>query len=284
MRVILSVVLLLTSLICTPAQAQEPAGPTWAGVRSSPYGPGGGFPQPGTWSGYMNKMKGYFPGATGIGLWNVGALNGRGMKVEFPKPDNQSYPNITFQSSDKHEKYLKHFDDTGMKVWLSLEPGFASVDQLVDLALNRYKRHPSVQGIQVDVEWYQGVCEDCGQPVPDDVAQRWEQKIKGHDQRLSLMLKHYDPKWMPPTYRGDIRFTNDSQFFETLEGFVAEFKIWADTFYPSPVLYQYGYQSDKKWWGKLAKPYAKTIGDAMAQVTRQTTWGTVWVDFSLKDL
>lgn len=281
MRVLLAMLLLV---VMAPMANADPVGPTWAGVRSSPYGPSGGFPNQQTWGGYMNKMTGYFPGATGIGLWNVGGLSGRGMKVEFPKPSSGSYPNITFQSSDKHEKYLKYFDDNNMKVWLSLEPGYASVDQLIDLSLNRYKHHRSVLGIQVDVEWYNGTCEDCGQKVPDDVAQRWEQKVKAHNPAFTLALKHYDPAWMPPTYRGDIVFTNDSQFFESLEGWVAEFQVWADEFYPNPVIYQYGYQSDKKWWGKLAKPYAKTIGDAMRPVTRQAKWGVVWVDFSLKDL
>ena len=134
MRVLLAMLLLLFTV--TPAQA-EPVGPAWAGVRSSPYGPGGGFPSQQTWGGYINKMTGYFPGAGGIGLSIVGALNGRGMKLEFPKPSG-TYPNITFQSSDKHEEVpevLRRQQHQGVAE--PRDPASRGVDQLIDLSLNR---------------------------------------------------------------------------------------------------------------------------------------------------
>jgi len=57
---------------------------------------------------------------------------------------------------------------------------------------------------------------------------------------------------------------------------------WADYFYPNTVVFQFGYPSDKKWWGQLNNPY-KTLGDSIANRVKQQC-GLYWVDFTLRDV
>jgi len=256
----------------------------WAGARSSSYGISP-FPNPCGWTKAMTTHAGYFPGSTGAGVWIVGNLSGNGVGLQFPHPgDGRNYGSrIKFSGSDKHERFLDYFDDHGIKVWLQVESGFADMPTLVDLVLKRYKHHPSVLGFGVDVEWFNPRGPDLNDPVTDSLAQTWENRVKSHGANYTLFLKHFDQSSMPPNYRGQIVFVDDSQYFDTTEGFLAEMKAWADRYYPNTVLYQIGYAPDKKWWSKEAKPIPKTMGTKLASVTRQD-FGVAWVDFTLKDV
>lgn len=255
-----------------------------AGARSSSYGISP-FPNPCGWTKAMSTYAGYHPGSAPTGVWIVGNLSGSGTSLQFPHPgDGRNYGSrIKFAGSDKHERYLDYFDEQGVKVWLQVESGFADMPTLVDLVLNRYKHHPSVLGFGVDVEWFNPRGADLNDPVTDTLAQRWDTKVKSHGARFSLFLKHFDQSSMPPTYRGGIVFVDDSQYFDTIEGFLAEMKAWADRYYPNTVLYQIGYSPDKKWWNKEAKPIPKTMATKLQGVTRQD-FGVAWVDFTLRDV
>jgi len=256
----------------------------YAGARSSSYGISP-FPSPCGWGKAMSTYAGYHPGSAPAGVWIVGNLSGSGVSLQFPHPgDGRNYGSrIKFASSDKHERFLDYFDEQGIKVWLQVEPGFADMPTLIDLVINRYKHHPSVLGFGVDVEWFNPRGADLNDPVTDALAQRWETRLKTHGTKYTLFLKHFDQSSMPPTYRGEIVFVDDSQYFDTTEGFLAEMKAWADRYYPNTVLYQIGYAPDKKWWNKEAKPIPKTMATKLATVTRQD-FGVAWVDFTLRDV
>jgi hypothetical protein len=256
----------------------------WAGARSSSYGISP-FPDPCGWTKAMTTASGYFPGSTPAGIWIVGNLSGSGVSLQFPRPnDGRDYGSrIKFASSDKHERYLDYFDARGIKVWLQVESGFADMPTLIDLVLKRYKHHPSVVGFGVDVEWFNPRGADLNDPVTDELAQRWEARVKSNGAQYTLFLKHFDQSSMPPTYRGQIVFVDDSQFFPNTGAFVAEMKAWADRYYPNTVLYQIGYDGDKSWWSKEAKPIPKTLATKLAAVTRQD-FGVAWVDFTLRSV
>jgi hypothetical protein len=255
----------------------------WAGARSSSYGISP-FPDPCGWGKALKNLSGQFPGSTPAGVWIVGNISGRGVGLQFPRPaGGGNYPNISFAGSDKHEKYLDYFDAQGIKVWLQVEPAFANMHTVIDLVMNRYKHHPSVVGFGVDVEWYNPRGPDLNDPVTDALAQSWETRVKSHGANYTLFLKHFDQSSMPPTYRGQIVFVDDSQYFDNITGFIAEMKAWADRYYPNTVLYQIGYASDKHWWDKEAKPIPKTMGTKLASVTRQD-FGVAWVDFTLRSV
>ncbi len=121
-----------------------------------------------------------------------------------------------------------------------------------------------------------------GMKVDDGTARRWEARVKDHDPDYRLFLKHWDPRWMPPSHRGDIVFVDDSQELAGLEAMVDEFAVWAETFAPNDVIYQVGYQSDRPWWGTLDDPITE-VGTAICARVSQPC-GIAWVDFTLREV
>jgi len=263
--------------------AATPAGPRWAGLRSSVYGirP---FPSPDQWGVAFNTMTGNFDAATPVAVWIVGPLRGKieGCLLEFPG-QNSANPKIAFAEVDRHEEYLRHFDSQGVKVFLQVEPGFAEVDQLIDLVLTRYKHHPCVAGFGIDVEWYKNVTNGKdGVPVTDSEVQAWDTRVKSHNPAYRLFVKHFNKSFLCPTYRGDVIFVDDSQQFNSYEDFLKEMAEFSEFFYPNTVLYQTGYRADKTWWSRFDNP-VQELGRELAKRTRQEC-GIVWVDFTARDV
>lgn len=266
------------------ASADDGGKVIWAGVRSSQYGikP---FPAAEGWLKAMRTMEGYFPGSSPAAIWIVGqmAKDRTDMRLFFPS-DGKQVPHVEFEPTDIHEAYLDAFDKAGIKVFLQVESADADMETVIDLVLGRYKHHACVIGFGVDVEWFR-VAEKpgTGTAVDDATAKTWETRVKSHNPGYRLFLKHWDIKWMPPTYRGDIVFVDDSQIFKTMDEMVNEFTTgWAPAFYPNPVVFQIGYRADKPWWSKLAAP-PKDLGAAIARGVKQDI-GIIWVDFSLRDV
>jgi hypothetical protein len=261
----------------------------WAGVRSSPYGISP-FPSPQGWTNAMSTMASYFPGSTPTGVWLVGEIffNGTnsGQGLNFPNPGGTWDSRIQFSSTDSYESYLSYFDTHGIKVFLQFEPGYAPLDQLFQVTYNQYGDHPSVIGFGVDVEWYRSSCDGCANAtVNDSTAQSWENAVESLNPNYRLFLKHYDSSNLPPTYRGDIIFIDDSEENGSYNNFLNEMINFADFFYPADVMYQIGYPSDKPWWSQLASPIPQTIGRELSRQTQAgQDCGIVWVDFSLRDV
>jgi hypothetical protein len=154
---------------------------------------------------------------------------------------------------------------------------------LIDLVLGRYGKHPCVIGFGVDVEWHREADRpEWGIPVDDEMGRQWEAWVKAHNPAYRLFIKHWDQRWLCPTYRGEIIFVDDSQILPNMEAMVAEFDAWGEFFKPNTVLFQIGYPSDKPWWSQLPQP-PKTLGQAIAAKIEQDC-GIIWVDFTLKDV
>jgi len=267
----------------TKSMPSNPSKVAYAGVRSSHYGikP---FPDSEGWKNAMLKMSSYFKGSTPCAIWIVGELEDRhGCRLFFPS-DGKSYDHIVFTQEDVHDTFLTYFDQTGIKVFLQVEPGNADVETLIDLVLGRYKHHASVIGFGIDVEWHrESEKRGWGIPVKDNEAKAWELRVKQHNPDYKLFLKHWDRNWMPSHYRGDIIFISDSQELAGLDAMVDEFSnYWADYFKPNPVYFQIGYRSDRSWWKDLVTP-PKNIGDAINDKVEQET-GIFWVDFTLREV
>lgn len=284
---------LFLTMVCaeSPAERAVPPGApavsakvVYAGVRSSKYG-AKPFPGPAGWGNAIGAMASDFPGSTPCAVWIVGTMarTPRFAHLEFPS-DGRAHPGIEFEPEDRHEPYLSYFDKAGIKVFLQVEPANADVATLIDLVLGRYKHHSCVIGFGVDVEWNKtSDYPETGMAVDDATARAWEEKVKSHDPSYRLFLKHWDEKWMPPDYRGDIVFVDDSQIFPDMAAMVKEYsERWAPAFAPNLVLFQVGYNSDKPWWSKLPDP-PKTIGEAILGSVRRDI-GIIWVDFSLRDV
>lgn len=253
-----------------------------AGVRSSIYGikP---FSEPAEWEKVILAMSGYYKGSTPVAVWIVGTIaNHTDCHLEFPG-DATGLTNIQFSDVDRHEAYLSHFDRAGIKVFLQVEPANADMKTLIDLVLGRYGKHPCVIGFGVDVEWHREADRpEWGVPVDDEMGHQWEAWVKAHNPAYRLFVKHWDQRWLCPTYRGDIIFVDDSQILPNMEAMVAEFDAWGKFFKPNRVFFQIGYPADKPWWSQLAQP-AKMLGQAIAAKIEQDC-GIIWVDFTLKDV
>lgn len=279
----------------------------YAGARSSAYGLGNRWFTREEWGSVAEQMQAWYPSAKPTMIWIVGSLSGMGCNLEFipdESVDTEALEKqyIYFSESQRrnhlsHEEYLNYFDQNGIQVYLQVEPGFADVETLIDLILKQYGHHPCVAGIGVDVEWYHGITEDSGLPISDVLAEKWDRHIKEINPEYRLFLKHYNIRYLPPTYRSDILFVNDSQGFgspvgdvlgvydENLDdvlGFIPEFKRFADAFPENEVLYQIGYASDATWYYTMGDPVVLSLGQRLAEVTKQNC-GIIWVDFTLKD-
>ena len=285
----------------------------YSGSRSSSYGVGTPWLSADQWGEVASDMQGYFPDSQSTMVWIIGSLKDDGVHLEFDRPDwlteewlaekpYRSLDNIAFGEPDveghaSHEDYFDYFDEKGIRVYLQVEPGFSDVKTLMDILMEEYGSHPCIAGFGVDVEWYWGVEEDSGLPVTDALAEDWDTHLKEWNPDYRLFLKHYNADYLPPTYRSDILFVDDSQSFGSMNGdalgqydenlddvlgFIPEFREFAKTFAGNEVLYQIGYGPDRMWYYTLDEPVIQSLGERLAEVTDQNC-GIIWVDFSLKD-
>ncbi len=253
----------------------------YVGFRASRYGivP---FPDTEYWSTTGLLMSEKMNGAPVGAVWIVGVFIGNGTcQLNFPSPGG-NYRNIDFLTEDQNEAYLTWFDQNNISVWLQVEPGDASVVQLANLVLNRYKHHPCVTGFGVDVEWFRWDQDPEGIRVGDTAAQRWRDVVASHNPGYQLFLKHWLMSKMPPTYRKDLFFIDDSQGFSSLEAMTQEFQAWGEYFAPNPVGFQVGYEIDRPWWNRLPDPF-RDIGQAILDKVSNTR-GLFWADFTLREV
>ena len=245
------------------------------------------FPSAEYWTSVGEQMSDKFDNSTPVGIWIVGLYQDNGYcSLSFPNTSGETYENIYFSSYDKDEAFLSHFDTVGMKVFLQVESGAAEIGDLMDLVLGHYGGHPCVIGFGVDVEWYHTNTYPEGEPVSDSLAEAWEIEMKTYNTDYQFFLKHYTTNRMPPNYRGDILFVDDSQDFNfagnPLEYMVYEYGNWAETFAPNLSAFQFGYPNDQTWWSDFEDPPAK-IGQALLDDI-PTCGGLFWVDFTVTDV
>jgi hypothetical protein len=262
----------------TASPSPTPAPRLGAGFRFSTYGPPRN-PGPAYWASVGEQMAAKFPGAQPEAIWIVGNFLGGGMTHLSFNAQNSGDPAIKSGAVDMNEAALALFDQKGVKVWLQVEPANAEMLTLIDLVMNQYKHHPCVIGFGVDVEWHKSDGSPEGTPVSDAEAEQWVKAIRAHGAQYRLFLKHWDPNWLPPTYREGLVFVNDSQQFESFDQLVADFSAWGQHFSPAPVAFQYGYPDDRKWWGNLADPPGE-IGKAILANVPNTS-ALFWVDFTV---
>jgi Secretion system C-terminal sorting domain len=255
-----------------------------AGLRSSVYG-FNSFPDTTWWLNASSDMASRFPAASPSVIWILGYTTDNGCYLNFPNPyPDSSFNKVFFSSKDGNEVYLNYFDEKGVKVWLQVEPGFADVSTLIDLALTQYGHHPCVIGFGVDVEWFKTSASnnDEGEAVTDAEAEAWGSRIKSYNKDYLLFTKHWLIEKMPPTFRTDMVFVDDSQIFQKMDDMVSEFADWAEAFAPAKVAFQYGYDSDKPWWSNLPDP-PKNIGDEILKRCSNVS-DLYWVDFTAYDI
>ena len=244
------------------------------------------FPPKEYWLKVGNEMTAKFRHARPAGIWIVGLYQDNGtVALGFPSPGG-NYDKITFAATDQNEEYLSYFDENNLKVWLQVEPGSADIDTLIHLVMERYGQHPSVIGFGIDIEWYKADIYDEGAHVSNEEAEHWENVLHEMDSAWSLFIKHYNTRWMPPDYRGNIFFVDDSQDFNWdsnhLQLMVDEYQNWGATFSPNASGFQFGYPADRNWWSAYNDP-PQTIGQALLDNIPECK-GIFWVDFTVTEI
>jgi hypothetical protein len=266
----------------TPLATQSRTTDLGAGFRYSVYGQKMD-PGPQYWARVAKEMSARFPGSHPEAIWIIGKVNGRGTELPFPVPKDVGDPLITGSDQvDKNEAVLNLFDELNFRVWLQVEPRFASPEKMIHLVLQRYQHHRCVIGIGIDVEWNKSTNPDAGDPVSDAEARAWLAAARTHNPNYRLFLKHWLPEKMPPTVRDGLLFVDDSQILPSLDAMVDEFAQWGKAFAPAPVAFQFGYPSDRPWWIKLNDP-PKEIGDRILKVVPNTQ-ALFWVNFSVLEV
>ena len=269
--------------------AEKTAKVTWAGLRRSDYGWKEAMfkkePTAQEWIEYGARMGAEYEGSIPTYVWIVGSITGnegvQRCSVNFPISSNiegvEDFP------ADMNKEFLDMCEERGYSVWLQVEPGDCDLVSLAKATMEFYKNYNCVKGFGVDVEWYktQGT-NGYGTKITDELAKAIDEAVKSVDPRFTVFFKHWDARWMPPTYRSDLIFVNDSQYFKSLDSMKSFFTSWANTYYPNPVMFQIGYPADKAVWGELENPKAE-LGALLAEDVKDDQHvGIIWVDFSLK--
>ena len=282
--------LAVTGISCSNKKAGLPEKTvpvSFAGCRCSVYGirP---FPTQDEWFKYVEKIAEQFPGSAPSFVWIVGSIEGNGTAksciINFPL--DKPIAGVNSFPVDQNEEFLTECDKRGYKVWLQVEPGDCDLVELARQTMKRYKKHSSVMGFGVDVEWHKpGGTDGFGSPLTDELAEAVDKAVKAADPSFSVFVKHWDVDWLPPTYRGvnnDMIFVDDSQQHGSLESMKNTFDGWAQYYAPNPVIFQIGYESDIKIWNPMENPVAE-LGNLLAEGCEDGQHcGIVWVDFSLK--
>jgi hypothetical protein len=210
-----------------------------------------------------------FPGSKAWSFWAVGDMT-------------DLTPRHNGLTDEQHEAYLTYMDQLGVDVFLEIFPSRRSktdVSKEIDHWLGKFKHHKSVVGLGIDLEYYE--------KASDASARAWDEKIKSHNPAYRMFLRHYDPGFMPPNYRGkgDLIFV-DFASEATVEDLSKGFAAWANRFAPTACTFQIGYPADEDgmngsntlgWW-KLKDPIEEWGNMILSQVRNPgQELGLIWV-------
>ncbi|MCL1810328.1 MAG: glycosyl hydrolase family 8, partial [Clostridiales bacterium] len=193
------------------------------------------------------------------------------------------------------------------QVYLQVENMNRLIEPEMDVLSHRAKQFNCIKGFAVDVEWYNHTAEDCGLIVSDYRAQKWNEDVYSHwGPEYSIALKHYDAHHLPTTYRGGtdgksnpIILVDDTQNYgswdgshggrynesEVGDGMVPangnDWAMFAEYFYPNPVIFQTGYQHDQQWMYSFEDPFMRSYANKCAEVVApDQKVGIAWVNFN----
>jgi len=266
------------------ADTEKTSSLSFAGIRSSIYGFNRKFPSPDEAANVILNVARKLE-STPSAVWLVGTIQDNGFcKLEFPA----SGKNISSLKSDRHENYLSKFDEIGAKIFLQVEAGNADMKTLIDLVMKQYGHHKCVVGFGIDVEWYPSDgttnCSDDGRKIPLDKKQALEldKHLKKYGKNYRLFVKHWEPQFLGDGPVSDIIYISDSQDLGDINSMVDEFAWWAEKFAPNDVGFQFGYNSDKSWWGPMDDPISQITNALKSKIKNQKVH-IYWVDFSIRD-
>ena len=267
------------------AEAFTGDGPRYVGLRRSNYGLRRKNADDLWWATQAKAFASRFPGSQPTILHILSGYRGDGTtRIGISKPEAYLGPtdNMTFQPGDlDHDRALTTYDEQGVKAILQFESSNADVGHCFDLAQVTFGHHPCVIGMAIDAEWYRTreSGNRAGVPITDEEGRRWMEQVLGFNPGWVLVLKHWDPRHMPPTYRHpNLWWLTDSQQFNSQEQWASDMRYWARSFKDSKLGSQYGYRSDQNWWSQLPSP-PLDLGRALMKEDPNYQM-LLWVDFT----
>ena len=269
-----------------PAVKVSTQAPLFVGLRRSSYGLRKFNTNDLWWAACAKQFASNFPGSQPLILHILSNYQDDGTtQIEFRKPETYhgSTTNMSFLPRGKlnHERALTTYDQHGVKAILQFEPGSADVGDCFELAHATFGQHPCVIGLAIDGEWFKtrDSKDQTGAPIPDSDAQRWMEQILRFNTNYLLVLKHFEVKNLPPTYRHpNLWLLTDSQEFATKDEWLSDMHNWHTTFEGSPIGSQFGYPKDQKWWTKSELPPVD-LGRSLLQEFPNFRM-LLWVDFT----
>ena len=279
--------------MASPLPAQLPdagkaktSAPLFVGLRRSSYGLRKQNGDDAWWAARARAFAAQFPGAQPVILEILSNYQDDATtEIEFLKPEGYAGPtaNMTFRRGNKlnHERALATYDAQGVKAILQFEPGNADVSACFDLAHAAFGRHSGVVGLALDAEWFRTKesKDKTGLPISDADAQRWMEQVEKFNPAWVLVLKHFEAKHLPQTYRHpNLWFLTDSQEFASQADWLADMRDWVGAFKGSPLAAQYGYAADQKWWSKTASPPVDLGRTLLKELPAYRM--LLWVDFT----
>ena len=183
-------------------------------------------------------------------------------QAQWNRAGAQFATNMGSGATARHEETLTYFDNNDIYVYLSVEAGYADMQEMIDISFYMYGHHKSVIGFAIDVEWHMGNTEDSGIGVTDDMAKAWNLTMKAHDPSYRMALKDYEASRLPWNYRGeeadgyDLIFCIDAQSFGDLDGTTVGYYEANGAWYASD--YWYG-----NWSGKYTARDGAAVGNQL---------------------
>ncbi|MEJ1239664.1 hypothetical protein WBG78_16125 [Chryseolinea sp. T2] len=223
----------------------------------------------------ISNINKKFPGSAAWATWTVGDIS-------------KAIPSGETLSDAAHESYLTAMDEKGITIFLEIFPfrgdeskglNATNVEAEIDRWLTKFKHHKCIAGVGVELEYFG--------KATDELTALWDKKLKSHNSKYRLFLRHYSKDYMPPVYRGsgDLIFICDASE-ATIDDLNKGFAAWANHFAPTACAFQIGYPADEDgmngskelgWW-RLKDPI-KEWGDAILPLIKnnQQQIGLIWV-------
>jgi len=250
------------------------------------------------WISVAQQMAAKFPGSAPGGVYTVGYTEGSGTAMPYELQSTLgTMTGVTYDEEGVQadpEVMLTAFDNAGLSILLGIEPGNADTAVLADKILNKYKHHPCVKGMSMDVEWYMypGSGSTGTVTLPPAVATAYKNAILAVDPSYKVVLKHFFSYRLPAGISG-VTYLTDTCGYTSREAAVADFVAWADSFTGSEIGYQFGYDclecppdDDTLWWklmgtGTGGDPALLLIQDIKAQRPTANIYCVYWADFTI---
>ena len=315
--IVLGVILLTACILASCVnEASGPCTVKWAGIRYSYYGIRRTFgrnniPSSSKTASLINEMQGNYENSTGALILIVGVMSGEdSCSLSFPTSAGYRDRYVDDSEEDGYDDLLTVLDNSGISVWLQVEPGNADLVKLAKEVMTHYQNHPCVKGFGIDVEWYRPEGTDgWGTKLSATLADQVLAAVREVKSDYTVFVKHWDFGWLPAAKEGFI-YVNDSQNFLDLPESISndeinslvdsislpdakdaasmmrrDFSQWASHFAPCPVMFQIGYQKDKPIWKKLFTNPAKELGEYLVEGCNSgNDIGIIWVDFTLSEV